>query len=168
MKSFLVASLFVVKETINTIIMSCCKKNPQDVSPDKVFNQDAQKDENLKYPVEDISPAEPLDIYLPNEGNAPFPTVMYVHGNDPQYANAHEVINQGILKTTLDAGYAMVAINYRLSGEAKFPAAIEDVKAAIRFIRANAKDYHRDLEKIALWGSSVGGNLVSLAGTTDN
>ena len=61
MKSFLVASLFVVKETINTIIMSCCKKNPQDVSPDKVFNQDAQKDENLKYPVEDISPAEAAD-----------------------------------------------------------------------------------------------------------
>ena len=56
--------------------------------------------------------------------------------------------------------------NYRLSTEAVFPAAINDVKAAIRYVRANASKYSINADKIALWGGSAGGNLVSLAGTT--
>ena len=66
----------------------------------------------------------------------------------------------------LNHGYAVVTVDYRLSGEAKFPAAINDAKAAIRFIKVNAAQYNLNPNKIALWGSSAGGNLAALAGTT--
>jgi acetyl esterase/lipase len=66
----------------------------------------------------------------------------------------------------LKRGYAVVSVNYRLSEEAKFPAQIYDIKAAIRFIRANADKFNLNPDKIALWGVSAGGNLAALAGTS--
>ena len=66
----------------------------------------------------------------------------------------------------LNHGYAVVTVDYRLSDEAKFPAAINDAKAAIRFIKVNAAQYNLNPNKISLWGSSAGGNLAALAGTT--
>ncbi len=66
----------------------------------------------------------------------------------------------------LNHGYAVVTVDYRLSGEAKFPAAINDAKSAIRFIKVNAAQYNLNPNKIALWGVSAGGNLAALAGTT--
>jgi acetyl esterase/lipase len=66
----------------------------------------------------------------------------------------------------LDAGYAAAGVNYRLSGEALFPAAVQDVKAAVRFLRANAEEYGLDPDAFAAWGASAGGNLVSMIGTT--
>jgi acetyl esterase/lipase len=66
----------------------------------------------------------------------------------------------------LNHGYAVVPVDYLLSGEAKFSAAITDVKAAIRFIKVNAAQYNLNPDKIALWGTSRGGNLAALAGTT--
>jgi acetyl esterase/lipase len=64
----------------------------------------------------------------------------------------------------LDAGYAAAGVNYRLSGEALFPAAVQDVKAAVRFLRANADEYGLDPDAFAAWGASAGGNLVSMIG----
>jgi acetyl esterase/lipase len=66
----------------------------------------------------------------------------------------------------LKYGYAVVSLNYRMSGEAKFPAPVQDAKAAIRFIRANAAKYHLNPDKIAAWGGSAGANLASMIGTT--
>jgi hypothetical protein len=63
-------------------------------------------------------------------------------------------------------GYAVVAVNYRLSWEAKFPALVHDAKAAVRWIRANARGYGFDPERIAVWGGSAGGYLVSMLGTS--
>jgi acetyl esterase/lipase len=66
----------------------------------------------------------------------------------------------------LAAGYAVASINYRLSGEAIYPAQIYDSKAAVRFLRANAETYNLNPDKFGAWGASAGGNLVSLLGTT--
>ncbi len=66
----------------------------------------------------------------------------------------------------LGHGYATASINYRLSNEAIFPAQIEDCKAAVRFLRANAKKYNLDPDHIGVWGASAGGHLVALLGTT--
>ena len=66
----------------------------------------------------------------------------------------------------LGRGYAVAAINYRLSQHAVFPAQIEDCKAAIRFLRANAKKYNLDPGAFGVWGSSAGGHLVALLGTS--
>jgi acetyl esterase/lipase len=63
-------------------------------------------------------------------------------------------------------GYAVASINYRLSGHAIFPAQIEDCKAAIRWLRANAKKYNLNPDRIGAWGASAGGHLVALLGTT--
>jgi acetyl esterase/lipase len=66
----------------------------------------------------------------------------------------------------LRKGYAVASINYRLSQHAKFPAQIEDCKAAIRWLRAHAKMYHLDPDHIGVWGASAGGHLVALLGTS--
>ncbi len=63
-------------------------------------------------------------------------------------------------------GYAVASINYRLSQHAKFPAQIEDCKAAIRWLRANAKTYRLDPDRFGVWGASAGGHLVALLGTS--
>ncbi len=60
----------------------------------------------------------------------------------------------------------MVSINYRLSGEAIFPAQIHDVKSALRYVKANAEKYSLDKKKIAAWGGSAGGHLCALLGTS--
>jgi acetyl esterase/lipase len=63
-------------------------------------------------------------------------------------------------------GYAVASINYRLSQRAVFPAQIEDCKAAIRWLRANAGKYHLDPKHVGVWGASAGGHLVALLGTS--
>lgn len=110
------------------------------------------------------SSSEKLDIYLPNEGSGPYPVIIFVHGGAFKSGDKTEELD--FLSSVLAGGYAAVSVNYRLSSEAIFPAAINDVKAAIRFIRANTATYNINADKIALWGGSAGGNLVSLAGTT--
>ena len=66
----------------------------------------------------------------------------------------------------LERGYSVVSANYRLSGEAAFPAAVHDVKAAVRWIRANAAGSGFNPDKIAAWGSSAGGYLSAMLRTT--
>ena len=112
-----------------------------------------------------LSSAEKLDLYLPT-GDGPFPVVIIVHGGgflmgDKAAGDATTGIDQ-----LLSLGFAVASVNYRLSGEAKAPAQIQDLKAAVRFLRANAKDYNLNAEKFGAWGGSAGGSLVSLLGTS--
>jgi acetyl esterase/lipase len=111
------------------------------------------------------SKTQKLDIYLPNEGKGPFPTIISFHGGGFYEGNKSRQYTAPMLQG-LNHGYAVVTVDYRLSDEAKFPAAINDAKAAIRFIKVNAAQYNLNPNKIALWGSSAGGNLAALAGTT--
>jgi len=113
------------------------------------------------------SPAQKLDIYLPEKGDGPFPVILSIHGG--AFKSGDKGDNQvNPMLTGLKRGYAVVSINYRLSGEALFPAQIYDVKTAIRWIRANAKQYKLNPDKIAAWGSSAGGHLSALLGTSGN
>lgn len=112
-----------------------------------------------------ISEAQKLDIYLPNEKKEKYPVIIFIHGGAWMSGDKRENFSLPILRG-LKEGYAVVSINYRLSGEAIFPAAIEDVKAAIRFVRANADKYNLNAEQITLFGRSSGANLATLAGTT--
>ena len=112
-----------------------------------------------------VSPAEKLDIYLPDEGAGVFPVIISVHGGAFMFGDKAD----GQLRPMLEGvkrGYAVVSVNYRMSGEALFPANIHDIKAAIRWVKANAVRYHMDAGRLALWGGSAGGNLASLAGTS--
>ena len=111
------------------------------------------------------SSAQKLDIYLPNEKGKIFPVIISIHGG--AFMSGDKADNQVLpMLTGLERGYAIISINYRLSGEAKFPAQIFDVKAAIRWVKANATKYNLDPDKHAVWGGSAGGHLASLAGTS--
>ncbi|MCX6237449.1 MAG: alpha/beta hydrolase [Bacteroidia bacterium] len=112
------------------------------------------------------SQAQKLDIYLP-DGDGPFPVILSIHGGAFKAGDKRDGQLTPMLEG-LTRGYAVVSINYRLSPEAKFPAQIYDVKAAVRWIRANAKQYKFNPDKIAAWGGSAGGHLSALAGTSGN
>lgn len=109
-----------------------------------------------------------LDIHLPAAGEAPYPVVTCIYGsaffsNNSKAASFYEGFGQRLLKE----GFAVVSINHRASTDSVFPAQINDVKAAIRFIRANAEVFSLDSSFIAITGWSSGGHLSAMAGTSN-
>lgn len=112
-----------------------------------------------------LSKAQRLDIFLPTTGNGPFPVIVWVHGGGWQ-GGTKTLGRNAFQRTALTRGFALVSVEYRLSGEAIFPAQIHDVKTAIRFLRAKRQTYYLDTTKIGAWGSSAGGHLVALLGTS--
>jgi acetyl esterase/lipase len=103
-----------------------------------------------------------LDLFVP-KGDGPFPLIIWVHGGG--WAGGSKNGNAPALRL-LERGFAVAAINYRLSSQAIFPAQINDCKAAVRFLRANAKKFNLDPDHFGAWGSSAGGHLVALLGTS--
>lgn len=112
-----------------------------------------------------LSPAQALDLYWPPTGNGPFPVIMAIHGGAFMGGDKRDIQLAPML-AGLARGYAVASINYRLSGEACFPALVYDVKAAIRWLRANAVQYLLDPARIAVWGGSAGGYLALMAGVS--
>jgi acetyl esterase/lipase len=104
-----------------------------------------------------------LDLYLPEKGDKPLPLIIWIHGG-AWMAGSKDGPSPALRFTA--NGYAVAQVGYRLSQEAKFPAQIYDCKAAVRWLRANAAKYHLDPNKFIAWGSSAGGHLVALLGTS--
>jgi acetyl esterase/lipase len=107
--------------------------------------------------------AQRMDIYLPDSGG-PWPVLLYVHGGSWMHGDKSEAAMFANGMNML--GYLVVSVNYRLYPSAAFPSMIEDVKCAVRSLRAHASDYNLDPNRIAAIGPSAGGHLVSLLGTT--
>jgi acetyl esterase/lipase len=103
-----------------------------------------------------------LDVYVP-KGDGSFPLVLWVHGGGWEGGSKDSA---GPVVNLLTRGYAVASTNYRLSRHAPFPAQIHDVKAAVRYLRANAKKYHLDPDRFGVAGGSAGGHLVALLGTS--
>jgi len=112
------------------------------------------------------SSAQKLDLYIPTTGGGPFPVVIMVHGGGFMFGDKADGAGLTGVDQLLAAGYAVASINYRLSGEAQYPAQIFDAKASVRFLRVNAAKYNLNPDKFGAWGASAGGNLVSLLGST--
>lgn len=108
-----------------------------------------------------------LDIYLPDTGQSRYKVVVIIYGSAWFANNMKQMAFQIMGTPLLKAGFAVVSINHRSSSDAKYPAQINDVKAAIRFIRANADKYSLDMSFIGITGFSSGGHLAALAGTTN-
>jgi len=104
-----------------------------------------------------------LDLYLPKDGTN-LPLIINIHGGAFR-AGSKE---QGVPLSYLQQGYAVASINYRLSQHARFPAQIEDCKAAVRWLRAHAREYRLNPNRFAAWGASAGGHLAAMLGTTSD
>lgn len=111
-----------------------------------------------------LSGAQHLDLYVPS-GAAPSPVVVLIHGGFWTAGDKGDFGGATISAFTA-AGYAVATINYRLAAEAQWPAAIQDAKAAVRWLRANATTFHLDPDRFAAVGSSSGGYLAAALGVT--
>ncbi len=107
-----------------------------------------------------------MDIYRPLVSRGLLPAIVYVHGGGWYSGDKSEGIAQSVIPELVARGYVVAAVNYRLAPRYKFPAQIEDVKSAVRFLRANAARYGLDDAHIGAWGDSAGGHLVALLGVT--
>ena len=104
------------------------------------------------------------DLHLPARLQAPAPAILWIHGGGWRSGNRH--VGPDLSRFFAAGGFAMIAIDYRHSGRAIFPAQIEDVKTAIRWVRRIAAEYGLDASRIGLWGASSGGHLAALAALT--
>lgn len=121
---------------------------------------------DLPYAATD-NPRQRLDLYLPKTrmDDKPLPVVVFIHGGAWQAGDKRGGF--GTVAPLVESGeYAGISVGYRLTGEAIWPAQIHDCKAAIRWLRANAKKYNLDPDKIGVTGTSAGGHLVAMLGTT--
>lgn len=103
-----------------------------------------------------------LDLYLPTGVPTPMPLVVWIHGGG--WSGGTEDNPGGLF--LLNSGFALASVEYRLSGQAKWPAQIQDVKGAVRWLRANAATFGLDAERFGAFGSSAGGHLAAFLGTS--
>ncbi|MFY7828796.1 MAG: alpha/beta hydrolase fold domain-containing protein [Flectobacillus sp.] len=107
-----------------------------------------------------------LDIFYPKEKNTcEHPAILIIHGGGWRSGNRSQHIPMA--QKLASMGYVTITAEYRLSTEALYPAAVQDLKAAVRWIRANASAYHVDSHKVACLGFSAGGQLATLVGNTN-
>lgn len=121
--------------------------------------------EKLQY--SEVSENDYLDLYVP-DSDEPMPLIVMVHGGGFVFNDSQSRQAQLMYRYFRDHGYACASINYRLAQEAAFPAGVEDVKSAIRFLRANAEKYGYDPERFAIWGESAGGYLSVICGASND
>ena len=141
--------------------------------PSVAFAQDVESQPDLVYSVPPGFRPLRLDLYRPrNTGNAArgLPLVVYVHGGgwlSGHTRHAGAFANwPGVLALLASKGYVVASIEYRLSGEARFPAAIQDVKTSIRWLRSRSTQFGIDPTNVIIWGGSAGGQLAALAATS--
>jgi acetyl esterase/lipase len=106
-----------------------------------------------------------LDLATLKDGDGPFPAIVCIHGGGWRAGKRQDLAR--LTELLAGKGYVAVTVSYRLTAKAKFPAQIEDCKAAVRWLRANAKKYKVNADRIGAVGFSAGGHLVCMLGTTN-
>ncbi len=149
-----------MKKSILIILISTCPFMSS-------FGQNAGKQWlDLNY-AHDDNVYHKLDIHLPNMEKPTYKAIIVIYGSAWYANNMKQAGYQALGKPLLDSGFAVISINHRSSGDAMYPAQINDVKAAIRYVRAHADKYNIDASFIGITGFSSGGHLASLVGTTN-
>ena len=111
-----------------------------------------------------------LDLYQPPARTGGLPLLVFVHGGgwnggDTRHAASFTDFPRELADLAA-RGYVVASVSYRLSGEARFPAAVQDIKAAIRWLRGHSTDLGIDPTRVAVWGDAAGGQLAALVGVT--
>lgn len=152
--------LHLENATVYALTLAAVKPDTRPASQ-KTTSPDVQILRDLEY-IKNGHERNRLDLYLPEKATRPMPVIVWVHGGGWQRGDKTRC---PVIPFTAK-GYAVAAINYRFSQHAVFPAQIHDCKAAIRWLRANARKYGLDPNHIGAGGGSAGGHLVALLGTT--
>jgi acetyl esterase/lipase len=132
-------------------------------------------DEWIAEQLRDVTFAEPLgfrpltmDLYLPPEGGPPKPVVVFIHGGAWRSRTARDGGAfrdfPAVLASVAARNYVVASVNYRFSGEARFPAAVQDVALAIRWLRMHSAHFAIDSNRFVAWGSSAGGQIAAVLG----
>ncbi len=108
-----------------------------------------------------------MDIYYPQGASGLTPAVLYVHGGGWTSGSKSKGAGSEMIQSLVAEGFLVAAVDYRLAPQDKWPAQIEDVKCAVRYLRANAAQYSIDPDRIGAYGGSAGGHLVAMLGVTD-
>ncbi len=147
-----------------TMLASCAPEATPTPAPTPTpFPYFSQSLTDVTYCTMDGAPQK-LDLYFPSSGG-PWPVVIHVHGGAWMKGDKSEAAGLGAALNT--EGYVVAAVNYRLYPPGRFPDFIEDVKCAVRFLRAHAAKYNLNPDRFAAVGASAGGHLVALLGTSD-
>ena len=136
---------------------------PANDASDKTESPKADGNKNVSYASN--SDAQVCDIYFPEDAQTA-PVIVLVHGGGFAFGDQAMPIIQPVIESALSHGYAVVSVDYRKSSEAVFPAALSDVKAAVRFVKAHAAEYGFDPDHIAVWGESAGAYLSLMTALT--
>lgn len=157
-----------MKKTIFTLFLSASAAIGACQAPGWNFQPSTTPDfSNLNYASDDLE-GHTLDIYLPKDGKERHPLVVVIYGS-AWFANNMKVPAYETLgKALTEAGYAVASINHRSSTEAKYPSQIQDVKGAVRYLRANAEKFGLDTSFVGITGYSSGGHLSAMAGVTND
>lgn len=121
--------------------------------------------EHITYEPGSTDLAHQMSVYLPPMKGSKFPLIIYVHGGGWQ---SRPTSSPTWVNTFVKQGYAVACVNYRLSNEGVFPAQIEDLNSALRFLKQNAAKINVDPARIGIFGASAGGHLAALMGTSEN
>jgi acetyl esterase/lipase len=150
--------------TFGVAAMSCGSAVNKTSNPVNTVLQPGHKTitvtQNIRYR-EGNSPAWVLDLAMPaNFGGKQRPAIVIVHGGGWAAGSKSDRVYQNMMMAYAQKGYVTINVNYRLTGEAPFPACIEDVKCAVRWLRAHAKQYNVDPDRIGGYGHSAGAHLA--------
>lgn len=138
---------------------------PPELLEDVNANISDIKSKYLDLPFCDLPDSKTLDIYLPDQGEKPFPVLVFFFGGGFLFGDKRGTQLE-IPLLARELGFAVVSVNYTLSSEGEYPRLVYDTKASIRYLRANAEQYGLNPNKIVAIGISAGGTLASLLGTS--
>ena len=164
-----------MKKLLSTIVFACFSASMALAQPQGGFGgfqvqniklETSQEWKDVNYAGDD-KPFHTCDIYLPKKEQAAYPVVIHIYGSAWFSNSSKGMADLGtIVRSLLDAGFAVVCPNHRSSMDAKWPAQLHDIKAVVRFVRGEAKKYKFDTSFIATSGFSSGGHLSSVTAMT--
>jgi len=144
---------------------------PDDTAGTAAFSGGVSAQFDITYATPAGSVPLTLDIYRPQSKlplPMPHPIIVYIHGGGWKSGDSRHALSFTDLPRALAGlaaqGYLVASVNYRLSPQVHFPTALQDVKAAIRWLRGHAASYGGDATRLAVWGASAGGQLAAMAG----
>ena len=151
--------------TIHSAYKKEVKKRPYICIAKPKIREDIIAKENIAYSTPNEGRSLLLNLYRPNN-NKKYPALLMIHGGG--WSSGNLSLQIPMAQQIATKGYVAIPVEYRLSPEAEYPAAVYDLKTAVRWIRANAEKYGMDTTKIAISGCSAGGQLATLLGTTNS